>query len=464
MAKVGFWLRNANGKLAGATIYQQNGETVMREVVSPSNPKTERQILQRIIMHTIMQSYSKMKEICDHSFESIKKGQDTMAYYMKQNVQFAREKVAQMQANGVDFYDMYNFVPLGVKGFTPNQYQVAMGSLPSITCEFPSDDDADVNKILVPAIANAAPTYQDVADALGLQRGDQLTFLIIFATSSLADFGQNEFKYSRVILDPIDPDTHLQLPMTTPFLDGTSINKPSFRNENTGDLRFGVSASDDNKFKFGSAKTGIIVSGCVIASRQSNNNWLRSTTFMAYRGNLGVVYSLGDCMDAAANGATTTLYTPSEQYLNNAGEGGGQAAATGESSEAGSGTSGGTSGGQAGTSTEFQISSVTINDSQATAGTIRTISVDQSDLPAAVETKVRANNVPAGASIKIKSTNTVGAAALHSANFNNGLATISEDFDEGDYYIYYNLGGSDVASGFTFRVTADDSGGFETAG
>ena len=460
MAKVGFWLRNANGKLAGATLYQQNGETVMREVVSPSNPKTERQILQRIIMHTIMQSYSKMKEICDHSFESIKKGQDTMSYYMKQNVQFAREKVAQMQADGVDFYDMYNFVPLGMKGFTPNQYQVAMGSLPTITCAFPSDDDADVNKILVPAIAKAAPTYQDVADALGLQRGDQLTFLIIFATSSLADFGQNEFKFSRVILDPIDPDTHLQLPMTTPFLDGTSINKPSFRNENTGDLRFAVSTTDDNKFKFGSAKTGIIVSGCVIASRQVNNNWLRSTTYMTYRGNLGVVYSLGDCMDAAANGAATTLYTPSEQYLNNAGQGGGQAAATGESSGAGSGESGGSSSGQAGTSTEFQISQVTINNSQATAGTIRGCTFDS--LPGSVEVKVRTANAPANAKIKIKSTNTVGAAAVNEGTIVNNAVTITEDYDAGDYYIYYNIGGSDVSSGFSFRVATDDSGGFET--
>lgn len=120
MAKTGFWLRGANGKLAGATIYQQNGETVIREVVSPSNPKTERQILQRIIMHTVMQAYSKMKEICDHSFEGVKKGQDCMSYFMKQNVQFAREKVASMQADGVDFYDMYNFVPLGLKGFTPH--------------------------------------------------------------------------------------------------------------------------------------------------------------------------------------------------------------------------------------------------------------------------------------------------------------------------------------------------------
>ncbi len=68
--KTGFWLKGGKGKLAGATVYQQNGETVMREVVSPTNPKTEKQIIQRIVMHTVMQSYSKMKDISDESGES----------------------------------------------------------------------------------------------------------------------------------------------------------------------------------------------------------------------------------------------------------------------------------------------------------------------------------------------------------------------------------------------------------
>jgi len=86
--KTGFWLRGGNGKLAGATVYQDGqGNTVMREVVSPSNPKTRAQMIQRIVMHTVMQAYSKMKEICDHSLEGVKKGQETMSLFMKENVQ-----------------------------------------------------------------------------------------------------------------------------------------------------------------------------------------------------------------------------------------------------------------------------------------------------------------------------------------------------------------------------------------
>lgn len=51
MAKTGFWLHGATGKLAGATMSKgANGETIMREVVTPKNPKTEGQSIQRIIM------------------------------------------------------------------------------------------------------------------------------------------------------------------------------------------------------------------------------------------------------------------------------------------------------------------------------------------------------------------------------------------------------------------------------
>ena len=50
MAKVGFWLKGAKGKLAGSTIYKDgNGDTVMS-------------------------AFSKMKAITDHSFEGVKAG------------------------------------------------------------------------------------------------------------------------------------------------------------------------------------------------------------------------------------------------------------------------------------------------------------------------------------------------------------------------------------------------------
>ena len=54
MSKVGFWLKGSTGKLAGTTLYKgANGETIQREIVSPSNPKTMAQNIQRIVMSTV---------------------------------------------------------------------------------------------------------------------------------------------------------------------------------------------------------------------------------------------------------------------------------------------------------------------------------------------------------------------------------------------------------------------------
>ena len=255
--KTGFWLKGGKGKLAGATVYQQNGETVMREVVSPTNPKTEKQIIQRIIMHTAGQSYSKMKDICDHSFEGLKKGQDTMSYYISQNVGFIRQKVAEQQAQGVDFDAMYNFVPLGMKGFTPNQYQVSMGSLPRIDCSLRDDDEA---KGFVPEFR--INTYAGIIAAFGLQRGDQLTFLMIDGNNSRS-FGQCNFHFCRVILDPMNAD-YTQASLEVPFIDENGkINLPSVRNE--GNFTFAIDSTKGLSFTYNGSMT--CVACAVIVSR-----------------------------------------------------------------------------------------------------------------------------------------------------------------------------------------------------
>ena len=124
MSKVGFWLKGSTGKLAGTTLYKgANGETIQREVVSPSNPKTQAQNIQRIVMSTVGAAYSVMKAICDHSFEGVKKGQETMSLFMSENIQKSRAAIEEMQSQGVAFLNMYSFVPVGMKhAFAPNQY------------------------------------------------------------------------------------------------------------------------------------------------------------------------------------------------------------------------------------------------------------------------------------------------------------------------------------------------------
>ena len=268
-------------------------------------------IIQRIVMHTVMQAYSMMKEITDHSFEGFKKGQPTMAYFLSQNVDFCRQHVAQMQVQGQDFSTMYNFVPLGLKGFTPNQYQVAMGSLPRVDCALHSDDEA---KGFVPAVKTN--TYQAVIDALGLQRGDQLTFLMIDGNNSRS-FGQCNFHFCRVILDPTNSD-HSQAALSSAFLDGEGkVNLPSVRNE--GDFTFAIDSTKGLSFVYNGSLT--CVACAVIVSRQVNDKWLRSTTYLTCAA--AEEYSLGECISNAQAGSNSQIYAANDAYLNNAGQSGG---------------------------------------------------------------------------------------------------------------------------------------------
>lgn len=446
MAKTGFWLKGANGKLAGATIYQQNGETVMREVVAPTNPKTEKQIIQRIIMHTVMQAYSKMKEICDHSFEGLKKGQPTMSYFVSQNVGFARDKVATMQGQGIPFGNMYNFVPLKLKGFTPNQYQVAMGSLPRVDCNLRAEDEGKGFVELV-----RTNTYQGVIDALGLQRGDQLTFLMIDSNNA-SNFGQCNFHFCRVILDPTNAD-YTQAALSVPFVDANNkINLPSVRNE--GNFSFEIDQTTGLAFTYNGSLT--CVACAVIVSRKMNDKWLRSTAYLAYNGQ--EEYSLGECIDAAAQGSNGTIYAAADAYLNNAGQGGGQAASA---SDPGSDVSGG------GGSLTPAISSATFDGNSIIMGTTKVVTYPNGTtfpLTKTVAAQVSASAVGNYLSIRANGTE------VASAPINNTSVSVSHAWEKETIYALTIVDENDQIisnSGFHFRLAESDgngSGGFDSEG
>ena len=444
MAKVGFWLKGAKGKLANSTLYQANGETLIREVVTPTNPKTEKQIIQRIIMHTVMQAYSKMKDICDHSFEGIKKGQATMSYFMSQNVGFCREKVATMQAQGIGFLDMYNFVPLGMKGFTPNQYQVSMGSLPRIDATLRDDDEA---KAFLSGISENS--YQAIIDAYGLQRGDQLTFLMI-DTNNAAQFGQCNFHYCRVILDPTNAD-FTQASLSVPFIDETThkINLPSVRNE--GNFAFGIIENKGLAFTYDGSLT--CAAAAVIVSRKMNDKWLRSTAYLTYMAAINE-YSMQDCIDAAAEGVNSPIYAAADAYLNNAGQGGGAAAEAGEQ------------GGTSGTPVVASVSAASIGGETIVMGTTKSVSKPNGTTFPVTETlSVTTNAAANGKQIVVKQ----GSEVIAFANIANGAATISHAWAKDTTYTVAMRDDADSAASntgfaFSFYEQSNGGGGFESGG
>lgn len=300
-------LGHARGKVGDLVFSRVNGQQVTRaRATVVKNPQTEAQMIQRIFLNTIIQAYSRMSEICDHSFEGVPTGQASMSQFMKRNLSLIRERVAREHAEGAFFEEIMAFSPIGLNNFAMNEYVLSSGSLPQIDVEV----DAFVGGKVAITIAGATMTYADVINTLGLQRGDQLTFIGQEAYSD----SRASFKFARVILDPRDTNGD-PASLDTNFLDGTSINMPSPRNEGE-ECSFSV-ANGKLQFTFGSGTT---FGAAVIVSRQkADGTWLRSNAAIVLDSVMPWsaigAYSLQDALDMAAAGE---LDLGSERYLNNA--------------------------------------------------------------------------------------------------------------------------------------------------
>lgn len=308
MSKGNMLLGHARGKVGDLVFSRTNGQQVVRARASVvKNPQTEAQMIQRILLNTVIQAYSRMSEICDHSFEGIPVGQQSMGVFMRRNLAQLRQYVADgVNVLGYTFDDLYAFAPLGTNEFTMNPFIISAGSLPSVTIT----DISALNGAKVAIVAAGATlTYEDVITSLGLQRGDQLTFISQEAWTDR----RAAFNYARVILDPRDANG-AALPLTTAFLNGSAINMPNPRNEGAeityayanGSLTFNRS---DNA-QFGAA---------VIVSRQkSDGSWLRSNTAITLVDGVAQLVnsrSLQECLDLFTAGSIDTV---NPLYLNNA--------------------------------------------------------------------------------------------------------------------------------------------------
>ena len=303
MSKGNMLLGHARGKVGSLVFSRSNGKQVVRakaDVVK--NPKTEAQKIQRILLNTVAQAYSKMQAICDHSFENVKVGQDSMSYFMRQNINALRTKVSEAIAGGATMEEIFSFTPLGTALFVPNDYIISKGKLPKIDVADASSDES-----MIALIANGS--YADVINAYGGQRGDQLTFVAVVGSS----IDNCTFKFARIILDPMDANGN-QLPLTTAFLDGSSVNAANPRNEGT--ITF-TAAANGLEFTFGDT---YMFAGAVIVSRKGENEtWQRSeATLVANPSSSELVYSLQYAIDASD---ANNIDTPNSRYLNNSGNG-----------------------------------------------------------------------------------------------------------------------------------------------
>lgn len=309
MAKMTVEMYGAQGKVGNKTYYQKDGQTIGRIISTPKNPRTDAQTIQRVIVAQVGKSYNKFRAICDHSFEGVTNGSKCMNMFRKLNLNYCRERAAEIQQSGNSLSQFYNFQPVGSPKWVPNATILAQGQLPKIAPSMTTT----AGGVYVGSVAVAENTYASVISSLGLKRGDQLTFVTVNKYD-----GEYEVHYARIILDPRTAEGG-SAELSSAFIQDGLVNLPNWKNKGS----FEYIAVENGALEFVIGR-GTQVACAIIASRKVSGNWLRSnSTLVLSEAAIGT--DLLGLWDAASQSYTGgELDVESELYLNNAGVGGSQ--------------------------------------------------------------------------------------------------------------------------------------------
>lgn len=175
MAKSGFWLRGAKGKLAGTVLYSSGGSTVQREIVTPKNPQSDNQMRQRATFAGAAKFY-----------QNAQQNRFVLAFQNKKGNQ--SEFNAFMQKNLREF-DTLPF-PTKEQASTPEfcnyfPWICTEGILQSIPAAFPDDEidylGAEV-QLSMPDTGHTPKTWEELISlnpSLNLQYGDIITVTVV---------------------------------------------------------------------------------------------------------------------------------------------------------------------------------------------------------------------------------------------------------------------------------------------
>lgn len=181
MAKSGFWLRGAKGKFAGASIYRGKTGTIMREIVPVTNPKTNRQMLQRGRFANAVKFFKHAQQaFFRFAFERKKQGESDYNAFVRYNMQASL--IFNKEAN-----DSKNFPAIG------NEWMLTQGSLPNLDVryvkEYVEDVETEWPVVVLPDASGSANTIGELSklfiDAYKLNAGDIIT--LVYVNSNAED-------------------------------------------------------------------------------------------------------------------------------------------------------------------------------------------------------------------------------------------------------------------------------------
>lgn len=261
MAKSKGFFGLRSGSTKNFTFSELNGQQITKErVYKVKNPRTLQQMRQRMVMATVSAAYSYLKEICDHSFEGFGVGSPCMSEFMRLNLDALKAK-AQNDAAKVAFNAYLD------KNINPVPFIVAKGSLVGPSFDVLLHEVAVEFNIEV----SEKTTAEGVYNALGIQYGDLLTFMVVSGSANNTDalkFTPNPLAIVRFNANKTGAISSIADAFT---IESNNVNGAY------GEVYDGGSQCTLSAY----VNQGNVTLGCVILSRKTSDKWLRSTTQMA---------------------------------------------------------------------------------------------------------------------------------------------------------------------------------------
>ena len=226
-----------------------------------ANPQTVAQMRGRMIMSTVMQTVSAMRQIIDHSFDNVPTGQPCISEFISRNYALIKDDVAAHPASGNSFLlNAYK-----EKGAFPGAYVVSEG-----TAVLPSAVTPDTYGGQI-SLTPTTNTVGDLKAALGLTADEYLTVVELIGKEGEGGVIAFSFGYARYHINSDLADSTVI----------TSENIKSVFNVETNLDEFISLVSTSEKFHiFLGNPNGDISSAALIISKKSGAGYIHNTATM----------------------------------------------------------------------------------------------------------------------------------------------------------------------------------------
>ena len=267
MAKGKSFFGLKRGSTKSLTFQVLNGQQIVKDrVFEVKNPRTTSQMIQRMVMATATAAYSHMREICDHSFEGISFGQNSMSEFIRLN---AAAILNDYKAENGDF--SYN--PYQDRHLYAGPYIVSKGSLSINRGLFNFDmtlsDGIEILYYQLPV--DGEDTVDETFVKWGVKVGDYMTAIMLYN-----DTYENAYQFGWIRLHFIKGGTTA--------IGETELNTLIEIESNMSELDMEI----DEGYLRVSVSSGLSsvedIYGTYIISRKSNGKWLRSSSSIIFPG------------------------------------------------------------------------------------------------------------------------------------------------------------------------------------